>query len=170
LISNIYVINAFLDLIRKGSEKKIAFVSSQSANVEFTRITGMATLVGYSIAKAGMNMVMTKFNVELAQEGIKFLSISPGWVATDAGEFIHTIRIQRSWIDRLTDLFTAEAVTGDPEVRKWILGAFHKLDPDVEGPAPVEEAVANQLRVIKGLTEADGGKFLTHHGDETTWF
>jgi NAD(P)-dependent dehydrogenase (short-subunit alcohol dehydrogenase family) len=86
VISNIFTINAFLDLIRKGSEKKIAFISSQSGDVEFTRITGMATLVGYSIAKAGMNMVMTKFGVELAQEGIKTISISPGWVNTDAGE------------------------------------------------------------------------------------
>ena len=45
----------------------------------------MANLVGYSVAKAGMNMVMTKLGVELAAEGIKTLSMSPGWVDTDAG-------------------------------------------------------------------------------------
>jgi hypothetical protein len=42
---------------------------------------------------------------------------------------------------------------------------FHKLDPKVDGPAPVDEAVNNMLQVIQGLTEADSGKFLTHHGD-----
>jgi NAD(P)-dependent dehydrogenase (short-subunit alcohol dehydrogenase family) len=89
LISNIYVINAFLDLIRQGKEKKIAFVTSNSGDLEFTRITGLPSLVGYSAAKAGMNMVMTKYGIELAGEGIKTVSISPGWVATDAGESIH---------------------------------------------------------------------------------
>lgn len=81
-----YVINAFLDLIRRGNEKKIAFVSSQSGDVEFTRITGFSTVLGYSAAKAAMNLVIAKYAAELAPEGIKALSISPGWVNTDAGE------------------------------------------------------------------------------------
>lgn len=75
-----------MQLIRNGTEKKIAFVTSNSGDVEFTRITGLPGLIGYSVAKAGMNMVMTKFGVELAPEGIKTVSISPGWVNTDAGE------------------------------------------------------------------------------------
>lgn len=86
LTSNIYVINSFLNLVRHGKEKKIIFISSSSGDVEFTRITGISTLVGYSVAKAGMNMVATKFGTELAPEGIKTLSISPGWVNTDAGQ------------------------------------------------------------------------------------
>ena len=86
LISNVYVINGFLDLVRNGKEKKVIFVSSQSGDVEFTRVTGFATVLGYSVAKAGMNLVMSKFSAELAQEGIKTLSLSPGWVDTDAGQ------------------------------------------------------------------------------------
>jgi hypothetical protein len=61
-------------------------------------------------------------------------------------------------------------VTGDPDVRKAVLEMFHKVDPKVEGPAEIAEAVANMLRVVRNLTEADSGKFLTHHGDEGTWF
>jgi NAD(P)-dependent dehydrogenase (short-subunit alcohol dehydrogenase family) len=45
-------------------------------------------VLGYSVSKAGMNMVMTKFGIELAQEGIKTLSMGPGWVDTDAGKSI----------------------------------------------------------------------------------
>jgi NAD(P)-dependent dehydrogenase (short-subunit alcohol dehydrogenase family) len=86
LISQIYVINGFLDLVRNGKENKIIFVSSQSADVEFTRISGFSTLLGYSVAKAGMNMAMAKFAAELAPEGIKTLSMAPGWVDTDAGQ------------------------------------------------------------------------------------
>jgi NAD(P)-dependent dehydrogenase (short-subunit alcohol dehydrogenase family) len=88
LISNVYVINSFLDLIRNGKEKKIIFISSPSGDVEFTRVTGIASVLGYSVSKAGMNMVATKFGAELAPEGIKTLSMSPGWVNTDAGQCI----------------------------------------------------------------------------------
>lgn len=45
-----------------------------------------------------------------------------------------------------------------------MLSVFHRLDPNVNGPAPVDEAVTNMLQVIQSLTEADSGKFLTHHG------
>ncbi|KAH7084813.1 hypothetical protein BKA63DRAFT_430699 [Paraphoma chrysanthemicola] len=148
LLSNIYTMNSFLNLIRNGVEKKMVFISSQSGNLDFTRRTGFSTLLGYSVSKAGMNMAVTKFATELADEGIKMLALSPGWVNTDA----------------------AKAVTGDPEIRKVVLDMFHKVDPKVEGPASIEEAVANMLQVIGHLTQEDSGKFLTHHGDEETWF
>ena len=35
-----------------------------------------------------MNIVITKFGAELAQDGIKTLSLSPEWVNTDAGKTI----------------------------------------------------------------------------------
>lgn len=148
LLSNLYTMNSFLHLIRNGADKKMIFLSSQSGNLAFTRRTGFSTLLGYSVSKIGMNMAITKYATELAPEGIKTLALSPGWVNTDA----------------------AKAVTGDPEIRKVVLGMFHKIDPNVEGPAPIEEAVDNMLNVIRNLTEADSGKFLTHHGDEQTWF
>lgn len=85
LISNIYVINSFLDLVRNGKEKKIIYISSTCGDLEVTRIMGLSALIGYSISKTGMNIIMTKFGAELAQYGIKTLSLSPGWVDTDAG-------------------------------------------------------------------------------------
>jgi NAD(P)-dependent dehydrogenase (short-subunit alcohol dehydrogenase family) len=95
LISNIYVINSFLHLVRNGNEKKIIFISSQSGDVEFTRVTGITSVLGYSVSKAGMNVVMTKFGAELAQDGIKTLSLSPGWVNTDAGQSIR--KVESCW-------------------------------------------------------------------------
>jgi NAD(P)-dependent dehydrogenase (short-subunit alcohol dehydrogenase family) len=86
LINNIFVVNAFLDLVRHGKEKKIIFISSPSGDIEFNRVTGVTNMLGYSVSKAGMNIVTTKFGAELAQEGIKTLSLSPGWVDTDAGQ------------------------------------------------------------------------------------
>ncbi|KIW04966.1 uncharacterized protein PV09_04129 [Verruconis gallopava] len=148
LLSNIYVINSFLNLVRNGKEKKIVFISSPSGDVEFTRITGITTVLGYSVSKAGMNVVTTKFGAELAQDGIKTLSLSPGWVETDA----------------------ARAVTGEPAIRRFMLSAFRKLDQSVDGPIPVNESVTSMLQVIHSLKEADSGKFVTHHGNNSDWF
>ena len=64
------------------------FVTSNSGDIEFTRITGFASVVGYSVSKAGMNMFITKLAIELAPEGIRTLSLSPGWVDTDAGKSV----------------------------------------------------------------------------------
>lgn len=96
VFSNIFAINAFLDLVKKGNEKKIVFITSQSGDIEFTRQTGFATMLGYSISKIAMNMVTTKFGNELAEHGVKTLSLAPGWVNTDAGESCH---------GRITDQF-----------------------------------------------------------------
>ncbi len=162
MISNIFVINAFLDLVRNGKEKKIVLISSQSADVEFTRLSSFSNLLGYSAAKASMMVIVTKYGAELAPCGIKTLSLSPGWVNTDAGQSIP--KAKRCRAQKTDSEQTAQAVTGNPEVRKFVLGLFHKLDPTVNGPAPVDEAVTNMLQVVQSLTEADSGKFLTHHG------
>jgi hypothetical protein len=67
-------------------------------------------------------------------------------------------------------LKTAREVTGEPEVRKFMLNAFHKIDPKVEGPIPVDESVTEQIRVIQNLTEENSGKFVGHRGNAAEWF
>jgi hypothetical protein len=43
---------------------------------------------------------------------------------------------------------------------------FAKLYPDFKGPISVEESVEKQLEVIHGLTLAQSGQFLSHHGNK----
>lgn len=69
-------------------EKKIIYISSPSGDLEFNRVSELSTAVGYSISKAAGAIVMTKYASELKSEGIRALSISPGWVETDAGTCI----------------------------------------------------------------------------------
>ena len=82
-----YTINAFLPLIRNGKEKKIVFISSGIADIDVIRTAAIPFQVGYGVSKAGANVVMAKYAVELASEGILTLSLSPGWVSTDLGEY-----------------------------------------------------------------------------------
>lgn len=117
LTSNIYVILAFLDLVRNGQEKKIIHTSSNSGDVEFNRITAIPSVVGYGAAKAAMNLAMSKFAAELAPEGFKFLSMAPGWVATDAGSYPPSDSLS---IPVLTlSSRTSHGRPGNPQVDSW---------------------------------------------------
>lgn len=51
-----------------------------------------------------------------------------------------------------------------------MLDMFHKVDPTVEGPISIEDSVSLQLKAIQSLNDTNSGKFLTHHGDDDTWF
>lgn len=51
-----------------------------------------------------------------------------------------------------------------------MLNAFRKLDQSVNGPISVDESVTDMLQVIQSLTEANSGKFVTHHGNNDEWF
>lgn len=79
----LFAINAFLPLLRKGTEKRVTYVSSGVADVPETIATRISNSVPYSTSKAGGNIVIAKFAAELQDEGFTFLSIAPGAVATD---------------------------------------------------------------------------------------
>lgn len=84
----IFSINAFLPLIRKGAEKKLVYITSGAGDVDMTRNSRLSAQIGYSTSKAGGNIVMAKYAGELAEEGIKTVSISPGWVETPASKWM----------------------------------------------------------------------------------
>ena len=86
VLQQVSTINAFLPLIRKGELKKIIYITSGIADINLNRICELPGFMGYSISKASGNIVMAKYSVELKQEGIKVLSLAPGWVETDTGK------------------------------------------------------------------------------------
>ena len=79
----LFAINAFLPLLRKGTEKRVTYISSSVADVPETIAARVANSVPYSASKAAGNIVITKFAAELKNEGFTFLSIAPGAVATE---------------------------------------------------------------------------------------
>lgn len=86
LFQAVNTVNTLLPLIEKGQQKKIIYISSGIGDIPTTRATEMPNLVGYAISKAAGNLVMAKYAAELKAKGILTLSLSPGWVETDAGE------------------------------------------------------------------------------------
>ncbi|EUC33578.1 hypothetical protein COCVIDRAFT_113942 [Bipolaris victoriae FI3] len=143
LIGAINSINRFLPLVRKGELKKIIYITSPTGDAEFTRKCGVTVTIGYTVTKAAMNLVMSKYAAELKGEGIKTLALSPGWVDTDG----------------------TRDMAPTPEVLEMALHMFQKVNPDLTRLLTPEESVRMQLDVINNLTAEQSGLALSHHGD-----
>jgi NAD(P)-dependent dehydrogenase (short-subunit alcohol dehydrogenase family) len=92
LFQVVNTVSAFLPLIEKGQQKKIIYISSGIGDIPTTRATELPNLLGYAISKAAGNILMAKYAVDLKAKGILTLSLSPGWVETDACESLSMAR------------------------------------------------------------------------------
>lgn len=82
-IGLVNTVQAFLPLIRKGTVKKVANISSAMADVDVINKVGIDGAGPYSVSKAAANVIIAKYNAAHKSEGILFLSISPGYVSTE---------------------------------------------------------------------------------------
>jgi len=141
-----HTINAFLPLIRKGDLKKVVTVSSGLADQDVVVRFGLSTSTPYSVAKAGVNMLMAKYHAAVGEtEGITFMAISPGVVQTRKPKQ------------------TPDEVKG----REIKDNKFRKYAPDWKGPISAEESVKLQYDVVqKATVEAYGGSFVSQHGNK----
>ena len=60
----------------------IVVISSGHADMDFALKAKSADAIPYAISKAAVNVIVTKFAIELEDEGIVVLAISPGVVNT----------------------------------------------------------------------------------------
>ncbi|KFY83068.1 hypothetical protein V500_10188 [Pseudogymnoascus sp. VKM F-4518 (FW-2643)] len=140
-----YTINCFLSLIRVGITKKIIVISTGMSDPDFAQIAGIPSSVPYTVSKAGTNMLVTKYSIELKPDGIIVLALSPGLVNTK------------------------EKAPTPEELSQYavLFAQFKSYAPDFVGPISPKESVEAQLKVIKKVTMDDSGKFLSHHGTKT---
>lgn len=73
------VVQNFISNVRKGEQKKIVSITSQTAAHSYDHIIGYA----YGSAKAGLNRVMTALAEEFKDERIIVALIHPGWIKTE---------------------------------------------------------------------------------------
>lgn len=78
----IHTINAFLPLLLKGQSKKIIVVSSKLGLPSHTLKTQAESATAYSVSKAALNMVVTKFAVtpSLKEQGLIIVGVEPGFM------------------------------------------------------------------------------------------
>jgi NAD(P)-dependent dehydrogenase (short-subunit alcohol dehydrogenase family) len=86
VVGVIYSVNAFLPLVRKGTAKKITVISTGMADADMVVQHDIPGSLIYASMKAATNMVVAKYAVELREEGIVVLALSPGLVNTQEGQ------------------------------------------------------------------------------------
>ncbi|KAH8888147.1 putative short-chain dehydrogenase [Thozetella sp. PMI_491] len=86
--SPINLLREFLPLIRKSEAKRILVITSILGSLD--RAVYLPNLaIGYSIARAALNMVVRKWSTPLKSEGITIALVHPGWVnVTEVGDGI----------------------------------------------------------------------------------
>lgn len=80
-IGAILVAQAFMPLLRRGHEPRLAAISSGYGSLELNQ----GTPYWYGASKAALNMLHRSLASDPAAGGVTVLLVSPGWVQTDMG-------------------------------------------------------------------------------------
>ncbi|KAL7904964.1 putative short-chain dehydrogenases/reductase [Trichoderma velutinum] len=88
VVGTLQLLRGFLPLVQKSKVKKIMVLTSSLGSIDQAVTTpGLAN--AYSVAKAGLNMLIRKWSATLKSDGITAALIHPGWVkTTDMGNTI----------------------------------------------------------------------------------
>ena len=82
LIAPLMITQSIIENVKKGSSKKIYFLSSQLGSIEENTNGGMYI---YRSSKASLNQGVKSLSVDLKEYGITVVSLHPGWLKTDMG-------------------------------------------------------------------------------------
>jgi NAD(P)-dependent dehydrogenase (short-subunit alcohol dehydrogenase family) len=82
VIGDAQVIGAFMPWILAGQEKKVIAISSGMGEVDLTRQYDLWIGTSYSVSKAALKMVITKFSALYREQGVIISGVSPGIVNT----------------------------------------------------------------------------------------
>ena len=82
-IGVVKTIHAFIPLLRKGHVKKIITISSGMADLELINKSEIPYATPYAVSKAAANTIVAKYNTAYRDEGMLFMTISPGYVNTE---------------------------------------------------------------------------------------
>ena len=82
LIAPLMITQSIINNVKKGSDKKIYFLSSHLGSIGDNASGGMYI---YRSSKTGLNQVVKSLSVDLKPQGITVVSLHPGWVKTDMG-------------------------------------------------------------------------------------
>jgi NAD(P)-dependent dehydrogenase (short-subunit alcohol dehydrogenase family) len=157
-------INSFLPLVRKGTVKKITVISSGMADADMSVQHDILGSFIYASMKAATNMVVAKYAVELKEEGIILLALSPGVVNTQEGPGKFS-----AFEDRGNRCAGSDRLIVSDEDIKYIMAQMQKFQvafPSFKGPITAAESIALQKKVIEDITLEQTGYFLSHKGNK----
>ena len=101
-----HVVTAFLPLLRRGKDRKLAQITSKMGSIDDNTSGGS---YAYRISKAALNMAVKNLAHEFGHEGFIALTIHPGWVRTRMGTDAAPIEIGPGVADILKTIDQATA-------------------------------------------------------------
>ncbi|KAJ5357135.1 hypothetical protein N7541_004293 [Penicillium brevicompactum] len=146
LLGVIKTVQAFIPLLRQGNAKKVLSISTGMADLDLINSTEIEFAAPYAISKGALNIAIAKYNALYKKEGILFLAVSPGYVATERNQ--------------------VEPAKEDAEKVAVLVKKFVEYAPHFQRPLTPEESVSAVLSVLEksSLANGDGGAFISHLG------
>ncbi|CAI4213615.1 unnamed protein product [Parascedosporium putredinis] len=144
---NVHVVEADLTNYAsiEGRAKKVIALGSGLADTHLTAKYRLDLGSPYSMSKAALNMLVAKYHASYADQGVLFLSISPGLVDTG-----HQSQLTEEGMLNL----------------QRMLASFAEYAPGFKMFTP-EESVGYMMKVVADATvEKYGGTAVSHHGDD----
>ncbi|KAL1610534.1 hypothetical protein SLS60_002203 [Paraconiothyrium brasiliense] len=138
----LFAFNAFMPLVLKSSIKRVAAISSAAADKNYIFEGEDKISLHYATSKAALNTLVAKFAARYKDDGVLFVSISPGWVDTHAED-----DIPKELLDKVTE-------------------PLYRFDKGLKGPLTPVQSVEKCLKVIDGLKKEQNGEFLSQHGNK----
>ncbi|KAG7149601.1 Short chain dehydrogenase virK like protein [Verticillium longisporum] len=143
-VGPVHLFNLYLPLILKGDAKKAIAITSGMADLDLINDYRIDVAGPYSISKGALNVAVSKFHAQYADQGVLFMGICPGTVET--GHY---------------DDLSEEAQDGAMKLTE----KFNKYAPGTKPKTP-EAAVVKVLEVVYGssLENGRGGAYISHLG------
>ncbi|CAG8235931.1 unnamed protein product [Penicillium salamii] len=148
LLAVIKTVQAFIPLIRQGKQKKVLSISTGMADLDLINATEVDFAAPYAISKGALNVTVAKYNALYKKEGILFLAVSPGYVATERNQ--------------------VEPAKEDADKVAVLVQKFVEYAPHFERPLAPAESVSAVLSVLEksSIANGDGGAFISHLGNK----
>ena len=135
-----FLLRTFHDLVKKGSQKKVIFVSSTAGTIslEPTYVSS-----AYGLSKAALNFGVRQIARDLSEEGFTVVAVHPGFVGTDM-------------------VFNAKErfLKSNPHAKDFYAPDSY-ISPDESAQALVS--------LVEKLTKEDTNKFLSYDGAQLPW-
>jgi len=173
VIGTLNAIAAFIPLIKKGKVKKVFALSSGMGDLDFTNELDMDMAVPYSISKAALNMVMSKFSASYKKDGILFMSISPGAVDSEddgRGTNAPVVDVDGPLSQSLYPVrpWHKDSSVAELQKRKEQGEKFQQYEPGYTKPLNTQESVNYMLNLLpkRSIENGDNGAFISHLGNK----
>jgi NAD(P)-dependent dehydrogenase (short-subunit alcohol dehydrogenase family) len=79
------VLRHALPCLKRSGDAWVYNMSSRLGSIELRGNTQLGGAIAYECSKAGLNMLTKQASIDLADSGVKVVSLSPGWVKTEMG-------------------------------------------------------------------------------------